>query len=117
MSSEHDASLVRYFPVSAIKLVTMSVCTLGLYEVYWAWNCWEFIKSRDRRDLNPFWRSVYVSALFFNFLLIWDVSRSAGDSRSVALVRSLICAGGFAVLWVGGSVLTNSPFVLASALS
>jgi hypothetical protein len=117
MDSESDVLQVRYFPVSVTKLVVMSVCTLGLYEIYWAWNCWGFIKSRDGRDLNPFWRSVFISTLYFNFLLIWDVSRSSGDSKYVALARTIICAGGIAALWFAGSGLTRLPLVLASVLS
>lgn len=104
LSSEVDRGQeeARYFPVSPTKLVIMSVCTLGLYELYWKWNCWEYIKLRDRKKFNPFWRAVYISTLFFNFLLFWDVSRQAGNSKPVALAQSL--AGGlvYAGAWFAG---------------
>lgn len=99
-----------YFPVSPVKLVALSICTLGGYQIYWTWVCWDYIRFRDGRKLNPFWRSVYVSSLFFNVLLFRDVFLSAGSSRSSALAASTFLALLYAASWLCGLLFPDSPW-------
>jgi hypothetical protein len=106
---ETDSPEETYFPVSCTKLVVLSFCTLGIYEIYWAWRCWEFIRDRDETRFNPFWRSVYISHLFFNFLLFWDVFRSTGQSKPRALGMSFSLGLTFAALWIWGFLFADSP--------
>ena len=113
---EEEPSGSAYFPVSCTKLVVMSICTVGLYQIYWAWMCWECIRERDGRRLNPFWRSVYVSAIFFNFLLFWDVFRSTGDSKSRALGRSVLLGLVYAAFWFS-SLVDEGAWPFLSILS
>ncbi|MFQ5578951.1 MAG: hypothetical protein ACE5G8_18390 [Anaerolineae bacterium] len=56
-----------YFPVSKLKLVVMSLCSFGLYEVYWFYQNWKLIRDQTGRKLSPFWRAVFapVSAYWF----------------------------------------------------
>ena len=37
----------RYYPVSTTKLVVLSILTGGLYEIYWFYKNWKWIKQRD----------------------------------------------------------------------
>ena len=48
------------FAVSLSKLVVMSLCTLGLYEVYWAYKQWDAQRSREQEQLSPFWRAFFA---------------------------------------------------------
>ena len=109
-AGDPDAFEGAYFPVSGLKLLVLSVCTFGIYEVYWAWNCWDYIKFRDGRHFNSFWRSVYVSSLGFNFLLFWDVSRAAGNPKRLALVHSLAFGSGYALFWIVGLLFVGGLF-------
>ena len=116
MNSEEKQE-ARYFPVSSTKLVVMSACTLGLYQIYWAWNCWEYVKARDDKRFNPAWRSVYVFSFFFNFLLFWDISREAGLSKPMSLARSVGLGFAYGGCWNLGTVLQDSrwsPTILLS---
>jgi hypothetical protein len=48
------------FAVSPGKLVVMSLCTLGAYEVYWAYKQWDAERRREHEDLSPFWRALFA---------------------------------------------------------
>jgi hypothetical protein len=56
------------FPVGPFKFAAMSLCTLGLYEYYWAYQQWKRIREREREDLSPFWRAVFHSLWAFSLL-------------------------------------------------
>jgi hypothetical protein len=42
------------------KLVVLSMCTLGLYQVYWFWRNWKRVAERTGRPMMPFWRAVFA---------------------------------------------------------
>jgi hypothetical protein len=49
-----------FFTPSTLKLVLMSVCTFGIYELYWFYRNWALIKARTGQDLMPFWRAFFA---------------------------------------------------------
>jgi hypothetical protein len=49
-----------FFTPSTLKLVLMSVCTFGIYELYWFYKNWVLIKARTNQDLMPFWRAFFA---------------------------------------------------------
>jgi hypothetical protein len=57
-----------FFDVSIPKLVILSICSLGIYELYWFYRNWQFVRVRERSDLSPLWRAglgfFYCYALF-----------------------------------------------------
>jgi hypothetical protein len=52
---EHDEVATNYpfFPVSITKFVVMSICSFGLYELFWAYSNWFRISQRSDRKLRP----------------------------------------------------------------
>ncbi len=48
------------FAVSLSKLVVMSLCTFGLYELYWAYKHWDAQRRREQEHLSPFWRAFFA---------------------------------------------------------
>lgn len=62
-----------FFQVSPTKFVVMSIVTLGLYELYWAYRTWSFVKQRDRVRMMPFWRAWFM--LFWVFDLLRLIKR------------------------------------------
>ena len=54
----------------------MSVCTFGLYQVYWFYWNWRLIKYREGRHLSPPWRSVL--GLVFALPLFRRMSQPTG---------------------------------------
>ena len=78
------------FPVATHKFVVLSLCTLGLYELYWSYQNWRRIEEASPEGLSPFWRAVFAP--------IWSFSL-------FRRVRDLAEADGLVVRW--------NPIVLA----
>ena len=64
-----------FFPVATHKFVVLSLCTLGLYDFYWAYQNWRRIKEQGTEDLSPFWRAFW--APFWCFNLFGRIRRQA----------------------------------------
>ena len=85
-----------YFHVSAWKFLVLSIATFGIYELYWFYQNWRYIRERDRSDIWPFWRTVFSPIWCFS--LCKDVDRhggsiSTGTAIGVAAGYFLISAG------------------------
>ena len=48
------------FAPPAVKLIVMSVSTLGLYVLYWFYRNWAAINRINQEDTWPFWRAVFA---------------------------------------------------------
>ena len=48
-----------YYPVSLSKFIVLSILTLGIYELYWFYKNWRFVRDRDNSTIMPFWRAVF----------------------------------------------------------
>lgn len=55
--SEYDGPL--YLFISKKRLILMSILSLGLYETYWIYKNWSFVKKRMKSDIQPFWRGIF----------------------------------------------------------
>ncbi|GAB6197548.1 hypothetical protein [Lysobacter xanthus] len=95
----------EFFPVSVGKLAIMSVCTLGLYQIYWFYWNWRLLKRRENRSLSAPWRSVL--GLFFAFPLFRRMARPAGRLGSAVALACFIA-------WVGLSLVGYGPMPLAA---
>jgi hypothetical protein len=62
-----------FYPVATHKFIVMSICTFGLYELYWAYKCWTRIEKRSPTKLRPFWRA------FFGRLYAFDLFARVQD--------------------------------------
>ena len=69
-----------FFPVPTHKFVVLSICTLGIYELYWAYKNWQRIRLASGETLDPFWRAFF--APFWGFSLFRRV-RDRVTSESV----------------------------------
>ena len=48
------------------KLVVMSMCTFGLYELYWCYRNWNRVRERTGNTLSPFWRAFFAPLWAFS---------------------------------------------------
>jgi transglutaminase-like putative cysteine protease len=58
-----------YFPVSLPRLFALSIATFGLYQLYWFYQGWKYIRNRDGSMIMPFWRAVFTPIWFLPFYL------------------------------------------------
>lgn len=86
-----------YFPVSRLKLAIMSFFTLGIYEVYWFYRNWRFVRRNERPvDIWPLARGVF--ALFFCYALLRRVKRTGADLSLRPSFSPLFVTAGWTVL-------------------
>ena len=91
-----------FFPVSNVKLIVLSLCTLGLYQYYWFYKNWKIIKKREKFDIPPFWRAVF--AVIFCYPLFARITTSSSSLGIETKIKPAILA----TLWI---VLLVSPIL------
>ncbi len=74
-----EAPRPRYFPVSAQKLVVMSVASFGIYGIYWFYQQWAVERAHTGEDLSPFWRTVFAPVWIYALLLRVRAGAQATD--------------------------------------
>lgn len=42
------------------KFILLSFTTYGLYELFWFYKNWKFLKEKDKLSISPFWRTVFA---------------------------------------------------------
>lgn len=52
-----------FFPTSTKKLAIMSLCTFGIYEVFWFYKNWKFLKEKYNYKISPLARAIF--SIFF----------------------------------------------------
>lgn len=102
----------QYFPVSRLKFICMAVLTFGIYEIYWFYRNWAFVRDRDRVRIRPFWRAV-CGPLWLQ-ALIGDINERSGadvitKGQAVGLFLAYIV---LSCLWP-----LPDPYWLVSSLS
>ncbi|MGE3725882.1 MAG: hypothetical protein AB7I41_10040 [Candidatus Sericytochromatia bacterium] len=83
-----------YFSVSPLKLVIMSICTGGLYDLYWIYKNWERVKQREGIDIKPFWRGVF--GILFGYKLLRKIQVSANNNQINKTYSSFLLS----VIWM-----------------
>ena len=68
-----------FFTTSTLKLVLMSICTFGIYELYWFYKNWVLIKERTGQNIMPIWRSIF--ALFWAYSCFKHIKNSAAENN------------------------------------
>lgn len=78
-----------FFAVSLMKLTVLSICTFGLYEIYWFYRNWKRIQEQGKPDISPFWRA-FFSVIFcyplFKRIQISGVGRGVPSVPQVGLL-------------------------------
>ena len=92
-----------FFAVSVVKLAALTMCTIGLYEIFWFYKNWKLIRSREGSNIIPVLRALF--AVFFCYSLFKRL-RAEGIKLGVA---PPLAAGPLAAAWIVCSLLANLP--------
>jgi hypothetical protein len=68
------------FQVATHKFVVLSLCSFGLYELYWWYQNWKCLKAATGEGLSPFWRTFF--APFWAYSLFQRI-RALAEKRGV----------------------------------
>ena len=102
-----------FFAVSVTKLIVLSLCTLGLYQVYWFYQNWKRIHAREDVAMLPLARAIFcIFYCYAAFRRIRDFRTQRGANTSLA-------AGELAAGWIIFTLLANipEPYFLLSLLA
>jgi hypothetical protein len=91
-----------FFSVSITKLVVLSLCTFGLYPIYWFYKHWKCVRNHEMTPLSPFWRAVLTN--IYCYALFRRVIERVGGYE----VPSLF-AGPLTVGWIVTTLLWKLP--------
>jgi hypothetical protein len=97
----------RFFAVAPWKLLLMCLVTLGFYQLYWFYQNWVCVRTRDRSAIWPVPRAVF--GVFFCYSLF---SRMRKDGQAEAL-SGPPAAGALAFLWILSSFAWRLPGLLS----
>ena len=95
--AEPQIERFQYFPVSVFKFMILSLVTLGIYEVYWAYKQWVRIKADTGESMLPWARAIFCG--IWNFSLFSRVHDSAATQEVSADWNSILL--GALVLFFG----------------
>jgi hypothetical protein len=91
-----------FFSVSLTKLVLLSTCTFGLYEIYWFYKNWQLVKHHEKSEISPVWRSIFGT--LFCYSLLRRVQSKAQENAV-----PMGSAGFLAVGWIVVTILARLP--------
>lgn len=83
-----------YFPVSLLKLAVMSVCTFGIYNIYWFYKNWEYIKKHEQSKISPFLRA------FFQIIFCYSCFKKICETAKDKKIKKSIAAGPLALMYI-----------------
>jgi hypothetical protein len=72
---ETDEHAYPLFQVPTDKFMALSICSFGVYTIFWTYQMWKRIADHEHEDISPFWRTFF--APIWNFWLFGDIRRLA----------------------------------------
>ncbi|MDE1466045.1 DUF4234 domain-containing protein [Spartinivicinus poritis] len=103
----------KYYSVSPVSFVLLSIFTLGIYEIYWAYKNWVYIKERDQSSIWPFWRAIFAPIWYYS--LLSDLAKHSSTASTKSAITRLFLAVSYFItsaLWK-----LDDPYWLLSFLS
>jgi hypothetical protein len=106
--TEYSGPLYLY--VSKKRLILMSIASFGIYEAYWLYKNWAYIKQRDGSEIMPFWRALF--GIFFCHSLFRRIhADKEAHSYSVPTFQPGTLATIWVILIIFGNILSRLPVI------
>ena len=105
-----------FLHISVGRLILMSIVSFGVYEMYWIYRNWRYVKERDNLDIRPFWRGWF--GIFYCHSLLRRIHE---DSEAGSLEVPSFSPGGLATGWfvliIFSNMVSRAPGTAASIIS
>jgi len=105
-----------FLHISPVRLILMSIVSFSLYEAYWIYKNWRYVKERDNLDIRPFWRGVF--GIFFCHSLLHRIHEDK-EARAVTVPTFSpgALATGWVVLLISANLISQAPGIAATIVS
>lgn len=81
--SKKSKSSDGFYAISNTKLVMLSVLTFGLYEIYWFYKQWQFVKKAKDLKVTPWARGLFAPLFAYPlFKHIFELAKEAGQKNN-----------------------------------
>ena len=80
-----EETQIQFYPTNLLKFSVLSVATFGLYELYWFYKCWKYVKIKEE-NIYPFWRAFFAS--FWTYALCMRIFEGKYKGWSVIIFLS-----------------------------
>ena len=112
--TQSSTPLFLYIPIS--RLILLSIASFSLYEAYWIYKNWRYIKERDALNIQPFWRGFF--GIFFCHSLLRRIHENK-EARAVAVPAFSPggLATGWIVLMIFANIIGRAPSIATSIVS
>ncbi len=105
-----------FLHIPIARLIIMSILSCGLYEIYWIYKNWKYLKVRDNLDIKPFWRGWF--GIFYCHSLLKTIHE---DTELTQVEEPNFSPSGLATGWVilliVGNLVSRAPGDMASIIS
>jgi len=105
------APLFLYIPVA--RLILLSFASFGLYEAYWMYKNWHYIKDRDGLNIKQLLRGIF-GVFFCHSLLRRIYEDKAAHAFQTPSFSPGALATGWVVLIIVSSAISHAPGIEAS---
>jgi hypothetical protein len=105
-----------FLHISVGRLILMSIVSFSLYEVYWIYKNWRYVKERDNLTIRPFWRG------WFGIFYCHSLLRRIHEDKEARFVQvpSFSPSGlatGWVVLIIISGAVSRVPGIAASIIA
>ena len=101
-----------FLHISPARLIILSIVSMHLYEAYWIYKNWRFIKERDGLKIQPLLRGLF--GWFFCHSLLRRIHE---DTEARTIQVPSFSAGGLATGWVVLTVAENGQVAHDEAMA
>jgi len=100
----------HFFYVSEVHFISMSIITLGLFNTYWIYKNWNFLKQKQNLEIIPFLRALF--GIFYIHSLLNAIAHDKDLNRiELPSFSAFGLATGWVLMNVFGNVLARSENV------
>ena len=104
-----------FLHISATRLILMSIASVGVYEYYWIYKNWKYIKEREGLRIHPFWRGVF--GIFFCHSLLKRIKEDEDARVLIEPSFSVQLATGWVILVILANLIGRAPGIAPSIIS
>jgi hypothetical protein len=89
--------------ISVGRFTLLALATLGIYDLYWMYKQWVFLKEEKKQDISPFWRAFFSS--LFSGVLASEIKTFLKEKNIIVTYSPVVIGISFFIL----SILYKLP--------